>query len=71
MLKSPGPGCSTQFSILLPVNVVEEELPAEEVPMEEPSAEEAPAEVAEHSLSEDADAALAEPQQEEEPARQA
>lgn len=57
-LKSPGPDCSTQFSILLPMNVVEE-VPAEEAPVEEMPAEpEAP------SLSEEADAALAEPPQE-------
>ncbi|MFM8468728.1 MAG: response regulator [Limisphaerales bacterium] len=56
-LKSPGPDCSTQFSILLPVNVVEE-IPAEP---------EAP------SLSEEADAALAEspPETQEEPTAQA
>ncbi|MBI5799938.1 MAG: HAMP domain-containing histidine kinase [Verrucomicrobia bacterium] len=72
VLKSPGPACSTQFSILLPVNVVEDEPPAEMTPMEEVPAEEAPAEEAEHSLSEDADAALGTEQaQEEESASQA
>jgi len=66
-LKSPGPNCSTQFSILLPVNVVEE------APAEEFLAEEAPAEPEAPSLSEEADAALAEQPQEaqEEPAAQA
>jgi CheY-like chemotaxis protein len=63
-LKSPGPDCSTQFSILLPVNVLEEVL-AEEAP-----AEEAPKEPEAPSLSEEADAALAEqhPEAQEEPA---
>ncbi len=62
VLKSPGPACSTQFSILLPVNVVEEMPPTEAAPIEEAS----------HSLSEDADAALATEQtQEEEPSSQA
>lgn len=69
-LQSPGPACSTQFSIKLPVNTVEE-IPAEEVPAEEAPAEEAPAEETVHSLSEDADAALAVSEtQEDEPARQ-
>jgi len=72
VLKSPGPGCSTQFSILLPMNVVEEELPLEEAPVEEALAEEIPAEEVVHSLSEDADAAMAaEEALEEKPASQA
>jgi hypothetical protein len=72
VLKSPGPGCSTQFSILLPMNVVEEELPLEEAPVEEALAEEIPAEEVVHSLSEDADAAMAAEQAlEEKPASQA
>ena len=70
VLKSPGPDCSTQFSIMLPVNVAEEELPAEEVPLEELSAEEALVEEAEQVFSEEGDIALAEPQQEEAPASQ-
>lgn len=66
-LQSPGPACSTQFSIVLPVNVVVEQPPAEEAPPEE-----APAEEIAPSLSEEADAALAASQaQEEEPAAQA
>lgn len=56
-LQSPGPACSTQFSIHLPINVVEEapveEAPVEEAPPAEPAAEEL------SQLSEDADAALA------------
>lgn len=63
-LKSPGPACSTQFSILLPVNVMEE------VPTEETPAETAPVEDVAPSLSEEADAALA-GQSQEEPAAQA
>ena len=71
VLKSPGPACSTQFSVILPMNVVEEELPAEEAPVEEALAEEVPAEEAVHSLSEDADAAMATEQvPEDEPASQ-
>ncbi|KAF0170729.1 MAG: response regulator receiver [Limisphaerales bacterium] len=66
-LQSPGPACSTQFSVVLPVNVILEEPPVEEAPPEEPSPEEA-----EPSLSEEADAALTASQaQEEEPAAQA
>ena len=46
-LQSPGPACSTQFSIRLPVNVIEEEEPAtEEAPGEEAPAEEVPEEEA-------------------------
>ena len=72
VLKSPGPACSTQFSILLPMNVVEEDLPLEEAPVEEPLAEKIPAEEVVHSLSEDADAAMAAEQApEEKPASQA
>ena len=68
-LQSPGPACSTQFTIILPINI-EEEL----TPTEEPPAEEAQmlAEESAPSLSEEADAALAAAQpQEEEPASQA
>ena len=72
VLKSPGPACSTQFSILLPMNVVEEDLPLEKAPVEEPLAEKIPAEEVVHSLSEDADAAMAAEQApEEKPASQA
>ncbi|MBM3871771.1 MAG: hybrid sensor histidine kinase/response regulator [Verrucomicrobia bacterium] len=49
-LTSPGSDCATQFSILLPINVIEEEESFEETP---PTEEAAP------SLSEEADAALA------------
>jgi CheY-like chemotaxis protein len=42
-LQSPGPGCSTQFSIKLAVNVVEEEEPTEDAPAEA-EAEPAPSE---------------------------
>lgn len=50
-MQSPGPDCATQFTILLPVNIIEEE---------EQSAEEAvPEPEASPSLSEEADAALA------------
>ncbi len=65
-LRSPGPACSTQFSILLPINAEPPPAPFEELPVEE-----APAEP---SMSEEADAALAEQEQqqvEEEPAAQA
>jgi signal transduction histidine kinase len=48
-LQSPGPDCATQFTILLPLNIIEEEIPEAASP--EPEA--AP------SLSEEADAALA------------
>ena len=40
-LRSPGPACSTQFSIRLAVNVIEEETPTEEAPTEEVPEEEA------------------------------
>lgn len=69
-LQSPGPACSTQFSIHLPINVLVETFP-EEAPTSEPAAEES------LQLSEDAEAALAaaseagEVAQEEEPASQA
>jgi len=49
-LTSPGSDCATQFSILLPINVIEGEESFEETP---PTEEAAP------SLSEEADAALA------------
>jgi DNA-binding response OmpR family regulator len=67
-LQSPGPDCATQFTILLPINIIEEEEPAEQQPAEEapPDAETAP------SLSEEADAALAAAEApEEEPAARA
>lgn len=62
-LTSPGPDCATQFTVLLPINIIEEEEPAEEAP---------PAEEAAPSLSEEADAALAAAEApEEEPAARA
>lgn len=64
-LQSPGPACSTQFSILLPVNIEEEWVAEEASGQDAPAGEEAPA-------GEDADAALATDQpQEEAPAGQA
>lgn len=61
-LQSPGPDCATQFTILLPVNIIEEEEPIEEAPS---------AQDAQPSLSEEADAALAAAESpDEEPARQ-
>lgn len=69
-LKSPGPACSTQFTILLPINIEEELTPTPESLAAEAAAAEA--QYAEPSLSEDADAALAQAQVEEEaPAEQA
>ncbi len=62
-LQSPGPACSTQFSIRLPINIVEE-VPAEETPQAEPAAEEA------SQLSAEAEAALAAATEEAEPSGQ-
>jgi nitrogen-specific signal transduction histidine kinase len=50
-MQSPGPECATQFTILLPVNIIEEEEQSPEEAVPEPEAS--------PSLSEEADAALA------------
>jgi CheY-like chemotaxis protein len=71
VLKSPGPACSTQFSILLPDNVIEEAAPEEAAPVVEAPAEEVAVEEAVHPVSEDAEAPMETAQvSEDEPASQ-
>lgn len=72
VLKSPGPDCSTQFTILLPDNVVEEVAPEEPAAYAEAPAEEGVTEEQVYAPSEDADVAVADAETPaEEPAAQA
>ena len=71
-MKSPGPACSTQFSILLPDNVVEEVIPEEPAAYAEAPAEEGATEEQVYAASEDAEAVAADAEAPaEEPAAQA